>query len=127
MEKAELIKTLKSKGVRPLFGGTSDNAVAFAYKDKERNEVTEAEIEASKTITLKEWRNSQKVLRFDWIGAFKAGKPQDAILLLKELGHTVLNITHEPIGDCSFCEVLEIIEPLPDYFNVSDYRFELYE
>lgn len=65
-----------------------------------------------------------KVLKFDLRDAYENGVTEHPQHVMKDLGYKVTKMRGEPMGDCVFFEVENIIEPLPVYLTESNYKFE---
>jgi hypothetical protein len=61
-------------------------------------------------------------LRYDWQSADKMGYKGHPQKVMQQLGYKVLAYEAVGIADCSFMEVEEVIEPLPEFLKVSDYK-----
>ncbi len=65
------------------------------------------------------------ILKYDLIAAYKIGKTEHPQKVMKELGYNILKSEPVPIADCIFYEVENIIEPLPEYLEKSNFKFSI--
>ena len=62
-------------------------------------------------------------LKYDLRTAYESGVTEHPQKEMKKLGYEVLAFEGVPIADAVFMEVVEVIEPLPKYLEVS--KFEI--
>ena len=61
-------------------------------------------------------------LSFDFYAASYAGINGHPEAVMRDLGYTVLAFKGMPIANCVYMGVDKIIEPLPSYLTVSDFK-----
>jgi hypothetical protein len=61
-------------------------------------------------------------LRFDLIAAYKAGYNEHPQKVMGKLGYKVKSFEGVPIADCVFMEVDQVINPLPEFLEVSEHK-----
>lgn len=66
-----------------------------------------------------------QVIRYDLIGAYKAGIKEHPERNVIKLGMNVSKYEGMMIADCVFMEVDKLPDELPDYITLSDWKFTL--
>ncbi len=67
--------------------------------------------------------DDRRVIYFGWIDAYNAGEKRHPVDVVTELGMNVYLYHSASVGDCSFLEVDNIPETLPNYIKLSDFKF----
>ena len=65
----------------------------------------------------------KKVIRYDLIGSYKQGIKTPPQKNTKDLGMVIHKFRGEPIGDCVFMLVSKLPDKLPEYIDLSNYKF----